>query len=268
MKRLLTALALTSGLFAGCGSSNGTTGPSSPSGSFNPVLARGTFTDARDGHIYGWIRITDPSHGETLDVTTSNLAYRTGFGDSIYRNATIDSASSLARWGVWYNWRSLTNGQPSLGGDGKDFQGACPEGWFVATSNDLGILNLTYFQHWVVPSYGGSYYERNFDTAYADSGYKTLLSKASGGWDAIGFNGDLQPFKTGFNTIPAQNNNASLKIGDTLINAMIFIGGEKNAYGDVDFEIFNGLSSQPFKNIGLLPDTSSYGYIRCVRAPQ
>lgn len=92
------------------------------------AAASGTFTDERDGEVYGWVR-----YGE-LDWMSENYRYDIGdeVNSTIYLDAdengstngsyTPDSQRNLARYGRLYTLEGA--------------KAACPEGWRIPTDND------------------------------------------------------------------------------------------------------------------------------------
>ncbi len=85
-----------------------------------PASASGTWTDPRDGNVYGWVR-----YGDTEWMTT-NLKF---YVDSSYiyqpysvSNEYIENKDILEKYGRLYTYESA--------------QKACPDGWRVPTDED------------------------------------------------------------------------------------------------------------------------------------
>jgi len=85
-----------------------------------PATAKGTWTDARDGHEYRWVR-----YGNT-DWMADNFQYKTALS-RIYISYVDDevnpeSERNLAKYGRLYSY--------------SDALAACPEGWRLPTDED------------------------------------------------------------------------------------------------------------------------------------
>jgi uncharacterized protein (TIGR02145 family) len=86
---------------------------------FVSAQTKGTFTDARDGRVYAWLKIG------TQTWMAENLKFAAKTGSWTYNN---DSAN-FATYGKLYNWKTA--------------QTACPKGWHVPSDKEWGVLIQT-----------------------------------------------------------------------------------------------------------------------------
>ncbi len=141
-------------------------------------LTSGTFTDARDSHIYHWITIGNqawmaenlaylPSVNQLTQVpqdTTGGHYYVYGYdGTDI---SAAKATSNYTTYGVLYDWKAAMASSPSSSTNPSGVQGVCPAGWHLpshaewteltdylgGTSDAGGKLKETDTTHWSNPN--------------------------------------------------------------------------------------------------------------------
>lgn len=230
---------------------------------YKKIVAEGDFVDPRDGHKYHWVRILAPHPGaEPIDIMTSNLAWLGGPGDSVYRDASVDSATSYKRWGVWYDWLTAIGGDTAVTFDGLRAinpykQGVCPDGWVIFNDWTGETLLNTFLYRWdpTVPSYrivdeqGGIY---QMDTLLTH-----LLSKQSGGTDKYGFSFEKDPISA---SVHSKRDDKYLR--DTVVFWFdIGMQGGKYEYSALGYYYDRDLNDSEFVSF----KARSYSTVRCVR---
>jgi len=168
----------------------------------------GTFTDARDGNQYNWVKIGDQIWmAENLAYLPSVNMVADGSEDAAgsyyyvygYNGTNVADAKATANYttyGVLYNWTAAMDGEASSTTNPSGIQGVCPTGWHLpsdaewteltdylgGTSVAGGKLKETGTTHWTSPNTG----------ATNETGFTALpggLRYDGGTFDNIGYNG-------------------------------------------------------------------------------
>lgn len=92
--------------------------------------SKGTFTDARDGHVYQWVKI-----GEQVWMA-ENLAFKTETGSWAY----YEDESNVAVYGRLYDWATVMDGSASSSLSPSGVKGVCPEGWHLPSEGEWNQL--------------------------------------------------------------------------------------------------------------------------------
>ncbi len=178
------------------------------------IVADGTFTDSRDGHVYKYKKIgTQTWMAENLaylpkvhpDSDTSSVDkrfYVYGFKDMDVNVAK--NTENYQKFGVLYNWPAAVNGASGNNSVLSDKQGACPAGWHVPSDTEWMLL------------------EKNLGMNEADlvkegkrySGYVYKKLKSLIGWD----DDDIFIGQSGFNALPGglEYRGASVALNQTV----------------------------------------------------
>jgi uncharacterized protein (TIGR02145 family) len=82
----------------------------------------GTFTDARDGNVYNWVKI-----GNQVWMA-ENLNYTPVGGNSWCYNNITTNCNTLGRL---YDWATIMNGDLSSTANPSGVKGVCPTGWHL-----------------------------------------------------------------------------------------------------------------------------------------
>ena len=142
----------------------------------------GTFTDARDGNQYNWVKIGDQIW------MAENLAYLPGvnmvadgsedaagsyyyvYGYDGTNVADAKATDNYATYGVLYNWTAAMDGEASSTTNPSGIQGVCPAGWHLPSDAEWteltdylggisvagGKLKETGTTHWASPNTGAT----------------------------------------------------------------------------------------------------------------
>ena len=142
----------------------------------------GTFTDARDGNQYNWVKIGDQIWmAENLAYLPSVNMVADGSEDAAgsyyyvygYNGTNVADAKATANYttyGVLYNWTAAMDGEASSTTNPSGIQGVCPTGWHLpsdaewteltdylgGTSVAGGKLKETGTTHWASPNTGAT----------------------------------------------------------------------------------------------------------------
>ena len=142
----------------------------------------GTFTDARDGNQYNWVKIGDQIWmAENLAYLPSVNMVADGSEDAAgsyyyvygYNGTNVADAKATANYttyGVLYNWTAAMDGEASSTTNPSGIQGVCPTGWHLpsdaewteltdylgGTSVAGGKLKETGTTHWTSPNTGAT----------------------------------------------------------------------------------------------------------------
>lgn len=152
---------------------------------YKPIIedsTSGTFTDARDGNVYNWVKIGNqvwmaenlaylPSVNQVADGSEDAAgSYYYVYG---YDGTDVNAAkatSNYATYGVLYNWTAAMAGSASSNANPSGVQGICPTGWHLpsdaewteltdyldGTSVAGGKLKETGTTHWNSPNTGAT----------------------------------------------------------------------------------------------------------------
>jgi uncharacterized protein (TIGR02145 family) len=163
------------------------------------IAPDGTFTDTRDGHVYGYKNIgTQTWMAENLaylpevspDSTFSRVDkryYVHGFNGTDVHAAK--NTENYQKFGVLYNWKAAVNGAAGSNSVPSGVQGACPAGWHLPGDAEWMVL------------------EKNLGMSSSDlevpglrtSGAVEKKLKSPLGWD----DDDIFIGQSGFNALPA-----------------------------------------------------------------
>ncbi len=142
----------------------------------------GTFTDARDGNQYNWVKIGDQIWmAENLAYLPSVNMVADGSEDAAgsyyyvygYNGTNVADAKATANYttyGVLYNWTAAMDGEASSTTNPSGIQGVCPTGWHLpsdaewteltdylgGTTGAGGKLKETGTTHWASPNTGAT----------------------------------------------------------------------------------------------------------------
>lgn len=140
--------------------------------------AKGTITDPRDGRVYPWVKIG------IYQFMAANLAYEPKHGKTyIHTEPGLDSATSLARYGRSYDYEAMIDGttrNDSAETFARGFQGACPVGWILPTSDDFLSLVSRADRRW--PWSNEGYKNTVLDSIFMD----WATSEEEGGSNSLG----------------------------------------------------------------------------------
>lgn len=141
----------------------------------------GTFTDARDGNQYNWVKIGDQIWmAENLAYLPSVNMVADGSEDAAgsyyyvygYNGTNVADAKATANYttyGVLYNWTAAMDGEASSTTNPSGIQGVCPAGWHLPSDAEWteltdylggtgagGKLKETGTTHWASPNTGAT----------------------------------------------------------------------------------------------------------------
>jgi len=190
-------------LFFSCSSDNelSNSNSSEPSSS-SIVVTNGTFTDTRDGKIYGWVRICEQVWMmENLSYNIRGKCYgESGYvalqldDGTIYDLTTITNTqiqNNCDKYGRLYDWvtalalPSSCNSNSCNSQISTNHQGICPSGWHIPSNAEWAKL-----YHCVD---GTDYVEGISGTQYASQTADKYL-KATSGWSSNGNGMDTYGF--------------------------------------------------------------------------
>lgn len=169
--------------------------PAIPEGGIAPD---GTFTDARDGHVYKYKKIgTQTWMAENLaflpevypDSATSFVDKRFYvYGYKGYDVEEAKNTENFQKFGVLYNWKAAVNNASGSNSVPSGVQGICPSGWHLPSDAEWIVLEKTL---------GMSNADLELE-GIRTSGYVHEKLKSPFGWD----DDDIFIGQSGFNALP------------------------------------------------------------------
>lgn len=116
----------------------------------------GFFTDARDGHIYKWVKIgTQIWMAENLAWLPEVYPGKVGSMDTAlyyvydYEGYDVDLAKQTEnynKYGVLYNWQAASGGEENSSTVPSGLKGACPDGWHLPSLDEFSMLLIPHTQ--------------------------------------------------------------------------------------------------------------------------
>jgi uncharacterized protein (TIGR02145 family) len=169
------------------------------------ILSEGSFTDARDGHVYKVVLIGSQlwmaenlAYLETVsspDQGSETTPFCYVYGYSGNDASVAKQTEYYKKYGVLYNWAAAMNGESSSNSVPSGVQGLCPSGWHLPGDAEWSVL----IDYLISNGYG--YENEGSDIA------KAIASTS--GWDVCTVSGTIgndqaSNNRSGFNIMPAE----------------------------------------------------------------